>query len=90
MKPIPVPSEEAESPGTHAISLQDIHTPGPVKGVLSLVQAQEDHMRDLLHNGYNLLNQFDLESGVPRLAVITLYIDNFLFKKFIMSFIVTT
>ena len=48
MEYLPIPAEEAEVPGTHAICLQDIQEPGPVQGIVHLVQVQENFMRDLL------------------------------------------
>ena len=66
LEPIPVPVEEAEGHGTHAIYLQDIQEPGPVQGFIRLVQVQEDRVKDLLPHGLNLLDQFDLEVDGPR------------------------
>ena len=37
---IPIPAREAEVPGTHAIYLRDVHAPGPVQGIVCLVQFQ--------------------------------------------------
>ena len=34
LKPLPIPAEEAEDPGTHTISLQDVQAPIPVQGIL--------------------------------------------------------
>ena len=66
LEPLPVPAEEVEGPGTHAISLQDLQAPGPVQGVVRLVQVQKDRVKYLLHHGHNLLEQFDLEGGGTR------------------------
>ena len=55
----PILSEEAKGPGAHAITLQDIHAPGPVQGVLNLGQVQEYFMEDRLHQGRNLLNKLN-------------------------------
>ena len=55
LNPIPIPAEEAEGPGPHAISLQDVQEPGPVKGIICLVQVQEDCVEHHLPYGCNLL-----------------------------------
>ena len=65
MESLPIPAEEAEGPGNHAISNQDLQAPGPVHGGLRLVQVQEYHLKDLLPHVHNLLEQFDLEVGGP-------------------------
>ena len=41
---LPILVEEAEGPGPHTISLQDVQAPVPVKGIICLVQVQEDRM----------------------------------------------
>ena len=51
---------EGKKNGTHAITLQDNQAPGPVQGILRLVQVQEDCMEELLPQGRNLLKQLDL------------------------------
>ena len=47
----------------YSITLQDTQAPGPVQGIVILVQVQEDRMEDLLPRGYNLMNQLDLKCG---------------------------
>ena len=61
----PVPAEEAEGPGPHAISLQDVQSHGPVQGNVCLVQVQKDFVEDRFPHGHNLLKQFDLEIFGP-------------------------
>ena len=68
---LPVPVEEEEGPGIHAISLQDLQAPGTVQGVVHLVQFQEDQVKDLPHHGNELMKQFDLKGGGPRTATHT-------------------
>ena len=40
LKPLPIPVEEAEGTGPHAKSLQDSQAPGPIQGIVCLVQVQ--------------------------------------------------
>ena len=63
LESIPITAGEVEGPGPHFISLQDIQAPGPVQGVVHLVQLQEYRVKDLLPHGHNLLEKFDLEVG---------------------------
>ena len=68
LKPLPISAEEAEVPGTHSISLQDVHAHGPVQCIVCLVKVQEDRVKYRLPHGQNLLEQFDLEGGGPHTA----------------------
>ena len=68
MKPLSIPAEEAEGPGTRVISLQDVHTPGPVQVIVHLVQVKEYHMEHCLPQGCKMLEKIDLEGGGPRTA----------------------
>ena len=68
LKSLPIPAQKKEGPGTHAIFPQDFQAPGPVQGIVCLVQVQEDRMEDRLPHGCNLLKQFDLEGGSPHTA----------------------
>ena len=52
----------------HAIYLQDTQAPGPIQGVVSFVQVQEDCMEDRLPQGRNLPKQLDLKGGGRRTA----------------------
>ena len=56
---------EAEGPGPHVISLQDIQAPGPVQDIIHLVQVQEYFVDLLIPHVYYLLEQFDLKVGGP-------------------------
>ena len=47
----PINPEDPTSLGTHAVALQDIKAPGPVQGVIRLVQVQEDHVQDIIPQG---------------------------------------
>ena len=48
--------EEKKVPRPYAITLKDTQAPGPVQGIVSLVQVQEDCMEDRLPQDRNLLN----------------------------------
>ena len=47
----PIRPEEPKGLGAHAVTFQDMKAPGPVQGVIRLVQVQEDHLQDLLPQG---------------------------------------
>ena len=63
IQPHPILLEEANGPGPHVTTLQDTHASGPVQGIVSLVQVQDDRTEDHLPQGRNLMNQLDLKGG---------------------------
>ena len=46
--------------GAQAVTIQDLNAPGPLQGVVRLVQVQGDHVQDLLPQ---LLKHLGLEDG---------------------------
>ena len=51
LEPLPIPAEEAEGPGPHAISLQYTQAHGHIQGIVCLVQVQEYFMEHPLTQG---------------------------------------
>ena len=65
LDPKPVCPQNAEGPGPHYITHQDIKTAIPVQGIIVLLQVKEYGMEDSLPHGNDLLKQLCLDGGGP-------------------------
>ena len=61
----PARLQELERLYSHAIYLQYVEAPVPVKGIIRLLEIQKNSVKDCLLHGFKLMEQLILEGGGP-------------------------